>query len=152
MNSPILNWQIISTSFPIAFKELNDWYGEGLLELKHDDPKRFGHYYTNGIDETILYDDFVVRDLYDFFDDLGFYITIESEYDYDRSEMENCLQDDWTQCKNLLGFRWGIYQASNSYVNCTHVYEGLDQRAECEQDAFMKAFEILNTRPVIIKK
>ena len=97
--------------------------------------------------------DMEFRDLYDFFDSFGMYVTIHPEYDYERCEMVNCFDTktdpeeesgfEMEQCRNLVGFTYEIWAASNSFIRSNKMYD-IEDRRLCEEEAFMKAFELLN--------
>ena len=100
-----MNWKEISEQSPKAFNVLEKWIADNFFDLQDTD-----------------------RNLYDFFDENGIWITITSDY-----------PPAWDNYKPITGdvFFW---------ININWVWEDdihYNTRTEAEIAAFTKAFEIL---------
>ena len=117
-----MNWKEIKEKYPKAFNQMNEWYGEGLLEFHHSE-NRYGHYFTDGVHIVEMWNDFLDRNLYDFFDENEIWIDIDHEFGA-----------DWT---------FTIDNGGNGHDGDGTIYK---TRTEAETAAFTKAFEILEEK------
>ena len=117
-----MNWKEIEKKYPKAFLKLNEWYGIGLLEFNKEEPERYGHYFTDGVHAVLMWNDFEIRDLYDFFDEQGIMCIV-----------------------TLLNKRWVYSNIDN--LEWEHSERSIFKtRKEAEKAAFLKAFEILEQK------
>lgn len=124
-----MNWKEIAKSTPKAFKALNEWYGEGLLEF-HPKENRFGHSFTDGVHVVCMWNDFEVRDLYDFFDDQEIYVWV--------------MRDNHRLVQN---FYCGIVIGDAEITSFDDFdIPNFKTRTEAETAAFTKAFELLEQK------
>jgi len=80
-----MNWIEIKNKHPKAFAKLL-WYYEGIpYEIRGteydgqwgDKTHDFGHYYDNGVHHHVpMWNSFILRDLYDFFDSLNIHVSV----------------------------------------------------------------------------
>jgi len=122
-----MNWKEIKENYPKAWNKVIT------------DKDEFGLVYTYlhnrfelKMDEYECYDDFNIRELYDFFDKNGIYIEI-------------CLDGDWNGLKLNGYFLWVIHTKEISYIESSRD-KSFSNRESAEDSAFTKAFEILENK------
>ena len=129
-----MNWNKIKEKYPKAFEKFADWYWNGMdFELLPNGTLYFEQIYDGGKGYTIttlsVKDIVVSRRWYDFFDEQKIYIEI-TKYKYsDRS----------------LRWNYEITDEQN-YKYGDDIYEEENSRPEAEEQAFEKAFEILEEK------
>lgn len=121
-------WKEVSDTHPNALVLLFAWYEKTYArKLTIDESVDIGtlYYYLSG-----AYVNLNIRDLFDFFDAEGIYITMSAT-------------DFGAKIDAPFRFGWDIRRNSSPIVQD----EGrLDSRTEAEQQAFTKAFSILEER------
>ena len=125
-----MNWTLIKEKYPKAFKKLTAWYwGDMDFELLENGTLYFEQVFDGGksyATSTLSFKDVVRgRKLYDFFDEQGIVIGIEVLY-YD-------------------GF-WFTPTITVMWDTDTNMKIGSQSRTEAEEQAFLKAFEILEDK------
>lgn len=128
-----MNWKEIKEKYPKAFQRLHEWYCEGLLEF-HKIENRFGHYFTDGVHDILMFNDFEVRDLYDFFDSQGVKCFLNYDGTINISFDNNLYYLDDSN-------NWILY-----YIDRGTIEKEISDRSEAELSLFEKAFEILENK------
>ena len=128
-----MNWKEIKYSYPLAFDALNEWYGLGLLEF-HKTENRFGHYFTYGVHVVEMWNDFEIRDLYDFFDFKEIFVEVNIET---TSKLARII---------FKGFHIKIYDTKKNVFGLFTDSDNINTRPKAETEAFTKAFEILDNQ------
>ena len=131
-----MNWKEVEKKYPKAFGKLNEWYGIGLLEFNKEEPERCGHYFSDGVHAVLMWNDFEIRDLYDFFDEQKILIVVNWYW------MDKYFEND--SGETVRSESNGRLQWSYRIFNFRH--PNFESRTEAENAAFLKAFEILEQK------
>ena len=118
-----MNWTLIKEKYPKAHKKLGEWldWDKHLEKYQH-----------------LLHND---RDLYDFFDEQGIYITVM--YDGLAPFQAQITQEG--KSENGSEYIWHLpdFRFSDTWKN---YYKKYKTRTEAEEQAFLKAFSILEEK------
>lgn len=130
-----MNWKEIKEKYPKGWDKLLQW--RNYLEINEDANWKqtdyygeLGHFFNDGIHTFMReFAKFNIRDLYDFFDGQRIYIGIDYHYAIGIER--------WFS----IYFTWG----KMDYLKIDH-FNGT--RKEVEEQAFLKAFEILEEQEI----
>lgn len=118
-----MNWQEIKEKYPNASKLYQNFGG-----WSHEDKIK-----------AYLKDEVLRRDLYDFFDEQNIFINVSQEYQYTREVDEDGRNSHYVPD----GWDWDIHDRAYYLATSKALSKS---RKEAEQQAFLKAFEILENK------
>jgi len=69
-----MDWQKIKKESPKAFERFH--HGRDYLIINDEKGGELGHYFTDGVHTVQMWSAFPIRNLYDFFDEQGYFISV----------------------------------------------------------------------------
>lgn len=117
-----MNWLKIKSLYPKAWEELLKFYHAVQLEI--NDKNKLGFYFTDGVHSVLMFNEINIRELYNFFD------------------------SHFIRLFPIFYNEWGYEIQTDFEINSDDlmVKDWYESRSEAEQDGFLKAFELLETK------